>query len=88
MDLQLWYARYSTLYGGYIGAFDRLGEIPIALDMAAPFRSKDADLWKPICANEYMKCAVIEFYESFKLILNAMIVGETEKSLYLVSWSL
>ncbi|XP_075501475.1 callose synthase 5-like isoform X1 [Primulina tabacum] len=180
MDLQIWYAIYSTLYGGFIGAFDRLGEIrtlsmlrsrfqslpgafntylvpsdktrkrgfslskrftevtasrrceaakfaqlwneiicsfreedlisdremdlllvpyssdpslkliqwppfllaskiPIALDMAAQFRSKDADLWKRICADEYMKCAVIECYESFKLILNALIVGETEK---------
>ncbi|KAL0332666.1 UNVERIFIED_CONTAM: Callose synthase 5 [Sesamum calycinum] len=138
MDIQIWYAIYSTIYGGFIGAFDRLGEIrtlemlrsrfqslpgafntylvpseksrkrgfallknfhkvtpnkrseaakfaqlwndiPIALDMAAQFRSKDADLWKRICADEYMKCAVIECYESFKLILNALIIGETEK---------
>ncbi|XP_071914345.1 callose synthase 5 [Coffea arabica] len=54
-------------------------KIPIALDMAAQFRSKDADLWKRICADEYMKCAVIECYESFKLVLNALVVGETEK---------
>ncbi|KAH6765351.1 callose synthase 5 [Perilla frutescens var. hirtella] len=138
MDLQIWYAIFSTLCGGLIGAFDRLGEIrtlgmmrsrfqsfpgafnthlvptdkakkkgfsmsksfdqitaskrseaakfaqlwndiPVALDMAAHFRSKDADLWKRICADEYMKCAVIECYESFKLILNALIIGETEK---------
>ncbi|OMO56217.1 Glycosyl transferase, family 48 [Corchorus olitorius] len=32
-------------------------KIPIALDMAVQFRSKDADLWKRICADEYMKCA-------------------------------
>ncbi|KAM7513805.1 hypothetical protein LguiA_003388 [Lonicera macranthoides] len=55
------------------------GKIPIALDMAAQFRSKDSDLWKRICADEYMKCAVIECYESFKLVLNAIVVGETEK---------
>ncbi|KAM3282637.1 callose synthase 5 [Capsicum chacoense] len=54
-------------------------KIPIALDMALQFRSKDADLWKRICADEYMKCAVIECYESFKLVLNALVVGETEK---------
>ncbi|KAG8383820.1 hypothetical protein BUALT_Bualt04G0053600 [Buddleja alternifolia] len=54
-------------------------KIPVALDMAAQFRSKDADLWKRICADEYMKCAVVECYESFKLVLNALIVGETEK---------
>lgn len=60
-------------------------QIPIALDMALQFRSKDADLWKRICADEYMKCAVIECYESFKLVLNALVVGETEKRL-LISW--
>ncbi|KAK4369795.1 hypothetical protein RND71_009270 [Anisodus tanguticus] len=164
MDTQIWYAIFSTLCGGVIGAFDRLGEIrtlgmlrsrfqslpgafntylvpndktekkgfslsksfnelvlltlrielsthyfremdlllvpyssdpslkviqwppfllaskiPIALDMALQFRSRDADLWKRICADEYMKCAVIECYESFKLVLNALVVGETEK---------
>ncbi|XP_042024280.1 callose synthase 5-like [Salvia splendens] len=180
MDLQIWYAIFSTLCGGFIGAYDRLGEIrtlgmlrsrfmslpgafntqlvpsdkakkkgfsfsksfdqvtaskrgeatkfaqlwndvicsfreedlisdremdlllvpyssdpnlkiiqwppfllaskiPIALDMATHFRYKDADLWRRICADEYMKCAVIECYESFKLILNALITGDTEK---------
>ncbi|KAI3784457.1 hypothetical protein L1987_43556 [Smallanthus sonchifolius] len=173
MDAQIWYAIFSTLSGGIIGAFDRLGEIrtlgmlrsrfqsipgafnvcllpsegakrkgfslskrfsevtpnrrteaakfaqlwnevkftycremdlmlvpyssdpslnliqwppfllaskvPIALDMAVQFRSKDTDLWKRICADEYMKCAVIECYESFKLVLNALVVGHTEK---------
>ncbi|KAL3844742.1 hypothetical protein ACJIZ3_002145 [Penstemon smallii] len=54
-------------------------KIPIALDMAVQFRSKDADLWKRICADEYLKCAVIECYESFKLVLNVLISGETEK---------
>lgn len=54
-------------------------QIPIALDMAAQFRSKDSDLWRRICADEYMKCAVIECYESFKLVLNALVVGENEK---------
>ncbi|OVA15866.1 Glycosyl transferase [Macleaya cordata] len=54
-------------------------KIPIALDMAAQFRTRDSDLWKRICADEYMKCAVIECYESFKLILNVLVVGENEK---------
>ncbi|CAL1409277.1 unnamed protein product [Linum trigynum] len=54
-------------------------KIPIALNMAAHFRSKDADLWKRICADEYMKCAVIECYESFKQVLNILVVGENEK---------
>lgn len=27
LDLQIWYAVFSTLYGGFIGAFDRLGEV-------------------------------------------------------------
>ncbi|XP_022947858.1 callose synthase 5 [Cucurbita moschata] len=54
-------------------------KIPIALDMAAEFRSRDSDLWKRICADEYMKCAVIECYESFKNVLNVLVVGENEK---------
>ncbi|XP_042433092.1 callose synthase 5-like [Zingiber officinale] len=54
-------------------------KIPIALDMAAQFQSKDSDLWKRICVDEYMKCAVIECYESFKLVLDLLIVGENEK---------
>ncbi|KAH1255395.1 putative callose synthase 6 [Glycine max] len=54
-------------------------KIPIALDMAAQFRGKDSDLWRRICADEYMKCAVIECYESFKNVLNALVVGEAEK---------
>ncbi|THU52702.1 hypothetical protein C4D60_Mb10t06700 [Musa balbisiana] len=124
MDTQIWYAIFSTLYGGVSGAFGRLGEIrtlgmlrsrfyslpgafntylvpsekarnkgfsfskrfaeiPIALDMAAQFQSKDSDLWKRICADEYMKCAVIECYESFKLILNLLVIGENEKSSYM-----
>ncbi|CAN4114506.1 unnamed protein product [Withania somnifera] len=141
-DAQIWYAIFSTLCGGVVGAFDHLGKvspskrseaakfaqlwneficsfreediisdremdllivpyssdpslkviqwppvllaskiktIPIALDMALQFRSKDAELWKRICADEYMKCAVIECYESFKLVLHALVVGETKK---------
>lgn len=54
-------------------------QIPVALDTAAQFQAKDADLWKRICADEYMKCAVIECYESFKLVLNLLVVGENEK---------
>ncbi|MBA0628431.1 hypothetical protein Godav_023156, partial [Gossypium davidsonii] len=54
-------------------------KIPIALDMAAQFRSKDSELWKRICADEYMKCAVTECFESFKLVLNTLVVGENEK---------
>ncbi|KAG0513153.1 hypothetical protein BDA96_10G077100 [Sorghum bicolor] len=54
-------------------------KIPIALDMAAQFRPRDSDLWKRICADEYMKCAVLECYESFKLVLNLVVVGENEK---------
>nr|TKR79229.1 callose synthase 5 [Populus alba] len=162
MDTQIWYSIFSTIYGGFAGAFDRLGEIrtlgmlrsrfqslpgafntylvpsdkkrkkgfsfskrfsevtaskrseaakfaqemdlllvpytsdpslkliqwppimlaskiPIALDMAVQFRSRDADLWKRICADEYMKCAVIECYESLKHVMNILVVGEIEK---------
>nr|XP_017248464.1 PREDICTED: callose synthase 5-like isoform X2 [Daucus carota subsp. sativus] len=56
-------------------------KIPIALDMAVQFRSRDSELWKRISADDYMKCAVIECYESLKLVLNVLVVGETEKRL-------
>lgn len=57
-------------------------QIPIALDMAAQFKSRDSDLWKRICADEYMKCAVIECYEFFKHVLSILVVGDNEKRLY------
>ncbi|RYQ84944.1 hypothetical protein Ahy_B10g104451 [Arachis hypogaea] len=120
MDTQIWYAIFSTLSGGVVGAFDRLGEIrtltmlrsrfqslpgafnsflvptdknqkrrfslskrfaeiAVALDMAAQFHGKDSDLWKRICHDEYMKCAVIECYEAFKNVLNTLVVGDLEK---------
>ncbi|KAI3491991.1 hypothetical protein L1887_43628 [Cichorium endivia] len=66
-------------YGAVVALWLPVILVPIALDMAVQFRSKDADLWKRICADEYMKCAVIECYESFKLVLNALVVGHTEK---------
>ncbi|KAL5053268.1 hypothetical protein RYX36_033950 [Vicia faba] len=54
-------------------------KIPVALDMATQFRGRDSHLWSRICADEYMKCAVIECYESFKQILHDLVIGETEK---------
>jgi len=57
-------------------------QIPIVLDMAVQFRPKDTDLWKRISADEYMKCAVIECYESFKHVLNILVAGDTEKRLF------
>lgn len=47
--------------------------------MAARFKARDIDIWKRICADEYMKCAVLECYESFKLVLRILIAGENEK---------
>ncbi|KAH1217721.1 Callose synthase 5 [Glycine max] len=55
-------------------------KITVALDMATQFRGRDSDLWKRICADEYMKCVVIECYESFKHVLHDLVIGETEKS--------
>ncbi|KAL8143622.1 hypothetical protein V2J09_016654 [Rumex salicifolius] len=54
-------------------------KIPIALDMTVQFQKKDVDLWKRICLDNFMKCAVIECYESFKHILNILVAGKTEK---------
>ncbi|XP_065866870.1 callose synthase 5-like [Euphorbia lathyris] len=54
-------------------------KIPIALDMAIQSWSRDADLWKRVCGDDYMKCAVIECYESFKHVLKVLVIGENEK---------
>lgn len=59
-------------------------QIPIALDMAVQFRPKDSDLWKRISADEYMKCAVIECYESFKQVFYLLVSSENEKRLMLM----
>ena len=56
--------------------------------MAAQFRGRDSDLWKRICADEYMKCAVLECYEFFQQILNTLVIGEAEKRWLLVSFLL
>ncbi|KAI5078937.1 hypothetical protein GOP47_0006608 [Adiantum capillus-veneris] len=54
-------------------------KLPIALNMAAEFEgSKDQDLWKRISADEYRKVAVEECYELFQIILNFLIIGDTE----------
>lgn len=82
--ITLWYwyfFLFLTWYGLYCADCYLTLQIPIALDMAVEFKSKDSDLWKRICADEYMKCAVIECYESFKLVLNALVAGENETRL-------
>ncbi|KAL2906822.1 Callose synthase 5 [Bienertia sinuspersici] len=39
MDTQVWYSIYSTIYGGFIGAFDRLGEIRTLSMLRTRFQS-------------------------------------------------
>ena len=51
--------------------------------MAVQFRGRESDLQKRILADEYLKCAVIECYESLKNVLNTLVVGETEKRCHL-----
>ncbi|KAG4959277.1 hypothetical protein JHK87_035910 [Glycine soja] len=57
-------------------------KITVALDMATQFRGRDSDHSKRICADEYMKCAVIECYEFFKHVLHDLVIGETEKEIF------
>jgi callose synthase len=55
-------------------------QVPIALQMAkqAAETGRAADLLRKIKNDEYMKCAVIECYESLKRVLKVLIVGEVE----------
>ncbi|KAL0459295.1 UNVERIFIED_CONTAM: Callose synthase 3, partial [Sesamum latifolium] len=45
MDSQIWYAIFSTLFGGIYGAFRRLGEIPSSKEKEA---ARFAQLWNKI----------------------------------------
>lgn len=36
MDTQIWYAIFQTLYGGIVGAFDRLGEVILQIYFFLP----------------------------------------------------
>ncbi|KAG7551365.1 1-3-beta-glucan synthase subunit FKS1-like domain-1 [Arabidopsis thaliana x Arabidopsis arenosa] len=55
-------------------------KIPIALDMAAQFQEGDSDLWNRICTDDYMRCAVVECYQSFKHVLKTLLTGENRRT--------
>ncbi|XP_078440418.1 callose synthase 3-like [Wolffia australiana] len=54
-------------------------KIPIAIDMTKDSSGKEAELRRRILADDYMLHAVRECYESFKLIIKHMVLGEREK---------
>lgn len=54
-------------------------QIPIALDMAKDLKGNAAALQKNINADENMRWAVKECYESSKHVLKSIIIGEHEK---------
>ncbi|KAG6551246.1 hypothetical protein Mapa_007172 [Marchantia paleacea] len=56
-------------------------KIPVALQMAVEHRGRDMDLWRKIRADDYMRCAVEECFESFKHVLGTILVGEVERRL-------
>ncbi|KAL7608711.1 hypothetical protein Lser_V15G10958 [Lactuca serriola] len=58
-------------------------KIPIALDMAKDFKGKeDADLFRKISSDDYMRSAVIECYQTLKEILfNLLVDGHDTKIL-------
>jgi hypothetical protein len=47
--------------------------------MAVEFRGNDADLWRKIKTDDYRRCAVEECFESLKLVLDTLLVGEIER---------
>ncbi|KAG5227575.1 callose synthase [Salix suchowensis] len=53
-------------------------KIPIALDMAKDSNGKDKELKKRIEADDYMSCAVLECYASFKNIIMFLVQGVDE----------
>ncbi|KAI3698332.1 hypothetical protein L2E82_41802 [Cichorium intybus] len=54
-------------------------KIPIALDMAKDFKGKeDADLFRKITSDDYMRSAVIECYQTLKEILYGLLDDERD----------
>ncbi|KAK9052604.1 hypothetical protein SSX86_029234 [Deinandra increscens subsp. villosa] len=55
-------------------------KIPIALDMAKDYKGKeDADLFRKITSDDYMRSAVIECYQTLKEILFDLLEDERDK---------
>lgn len=51
----------------------------MALYMAREVQPNDPSLCERICADDYMKYAIQECYESFMHILHLLVVGKQEK---------
>lgn len=55
-------------------------KIPIALDMAKDFkRNSDAELFKKIESDEYMRSAVIECYETLRDLLYILLEDDGDR---------
>lgn len=55
-------------------------KIPIALDMAKDFRGKeDADLFRKIKSDDFMRSAVIECYETLRYLLVGILEDKDDK---------
>ncbi|WOG91817.1 hypothetical protein DCAR_0311072 [Daucus carota subsp. sativus] len=55
-------------------------KIPIALDMAKDFKKKeDADLFRKITADHYMRSAIIECYETLREVLYGLLEDQGDK---------
>lgn len=55
-------------------------QIPIALDMAKDFKAKeDADLFKKIKNDDYMRSAVMECYETLRDIIYGLLEDEADR---------
>ncbi|CAN0929669.1 Callose synthase 5 [Linum grandiflorum] len=52
---------------------------PYSAKYGSPLQIKGLRLMETICADEYMKCAIIECCEFFKQVLNILVVGGNEK---------
>lgn len=58
-----------------------------AVKTAAEHSGSDAELWRKIKADEYMRCAVEECYASLKFLFDDLIVGSQEKWWVLIPYS-
>lgn len=77
MDTQIWYAIFQTLYGGVVGAFDRLGEVILLISFFLPPLSPTVFLFPlpklftsslKLCSHEFIDPVKIKLYDICSMI--------------------
>ena len=55
-------------------------QIHLAIGQASEHTKSDRDLIEKVCANDYMRCAVVEAYSSFRNLITFMVSATADSS--------